>query len=68
MRTVKAVQLALRLSAALVPPKHALDGVLRLAGRTPSQIELSSHTNCSAKASTSAGFGYRLLTATVYDI
>ena len=47
---VKALQLALRtLSAASVPPTHAFDGVLGLAGRTASQIELSSHTNCSAK-------------------
>ncbi len=47
---VKALQLALRtLSAASVPPTHAFDGVLLLAGRTASQIELSSHTNCSAK-------------------
>jgi len=47
---VKALQLALRtLSAALVPPTHAFDGVLDLAGRTASQIEMSSHTNCSAK-------------------
>ncbi len=44
---VKALQLALRtISAALVPPTHAFDSVL---GRTASQIELSSHTNCSAK-------------------
>ncbi len=47
---VKALQLALRtFSAALVPPTYAFDGVLGLAGRTASQIELSSHTNCSAK-------------------
>ena len=44
------LQLALRtMSAALVPPIHAFDGLLRLPGRTASQIELSSHTNCSAK-------------------
>ncbi len=47
---VKALQLALRtISAALVPPIHAFDGLLGLPGRTASQIELSSHTNCSAK-------------------
>ncbi len=47
---VKALQLALRtLSAALVPPTHAFDRVLGLPDRTASQIELSSHTNCSAK-------------------
>ena len=47
---VKALQLALRtISAALVPPTHAFDGSLGLPGRTASQIELSSHTNCSAK-------------------
>ena len=51
-RTVRlqALQLALRtMSAALVPPTHAFDGLLGLPGRTASQIELSSHTNCSAK-------------------
>ncbi len=51
-RTVRlqALQLALRtMSAALVPPTHAFDGVLGPPGRTASQIELSSHTNCSAK-------------------
>jgi len=37
------------ISAALVPPIHAFDGLLGLPGRTASQIELSSHTNCSAK-------------------
>jgi len=43
---VKALQLTLRtLSAALVAPTHAFDVVLGLAGRTASQIELSSHTN-----------------------
>ena len=47
---VKALQLALRrLVAALVPPTHAFDGVLGLAGCTASQIELSLYTNCSAK-------------------
>ena len=47
---VKALQLALRtISAALVSPAHAFDGLLGLPGRTASQIELSSHTNCSAK-------------------
>ena len=47
---VKALQLALRtISAALTPPTHALNGVLGLRGRTASQIELSSHTNRSAK-------------------
>jgi len=59
---VKALQLALRtMSAALVPPIHAFDGLLGLLGRTARQIELSSHTNCSART----GFGYRLLTTTV---
>ena len=37
------------ISAALLPPTHAFDGVLGLPSRTASQIELSSHTNCSAK-------------------
>ncbi len=47
---VKAQQPALlTLSAASVPNTHAFDGVLGLAGRTASQIELSSHTNSSAK-------------------
>ena len=46
---VKALQLVLQtFSAALIPPTHAFDGVLGLAGRTASQIELSSYTNCSA--------------------
>ncbi len=49
---VKALQLALRaISTAPVPPTHAFDGVLECTrlSLTASQIELSSHSNCSAK-------------------
>jgi hypothetical protein len=46
----KALQLALwTISAALLPPTHAYDGVLDLPGRTASQMDLSSHMNCPAE-------------------
>ena len=47
---VKALQIARRtVSAALIAPAHKFDGVLGLSDRTASQVELSSHTDRSAK-------------------
>ena len=47
---VKALQIARRtISAALIALAHKFDGKLGLSGRTASQVELSSHTDRSAK-------------------